>query len=47
MTLKAQANEGVAAARAYVEAALGLQVCSHRVYQRVMSDPHSHAAVKK
>ena len=42
MALKAHAGEGVDAARAYVESALGLQVWSHHVYQKVMSDPHAH-----
>jgi hypothetical protein len=40
MTLKAHAGEGVAAARAYVEAMLGLEVWSHSLYAAASADPH-------
>jgi len=40
MVRKAHAGEGVAAAREYVEAALGLQVWSHRLYKQAQSAPH-------
>jgi hypothetical protein len=46
MILKAGAGESVAAARAYVESALGLQVWSHHVYQKVMSPPQAHGDAK-
>jgi uncharacterized protein DUF6448 len=42
MRLKAHASEGVVAARAYVEAMLGLQVWAHRVYKQALGNPHSH-----
>jgi Family of unknown function (DUF6448) len=42
MALKAEAWEGVTAARAYVEAMLGLQVWAHTVYQQALGDPHSN-----
>jgi hypothetical protein len=42
MTLKAHASEGVPAARAYVDAMLGLQVWAHRVYMQAIADPHAH-----
>lgn len=38
--LKEHAGEGVDAAREYVEAMLGLQVWSHKLYQCARSDPH-------
>jgi hypothetical protein len=38
--LKAHADHGVEAARAYVEAMLGLQVWSHRLFLCAQSDPH-------
>ncbi len=37
---KAHANHGVAFARKYVEAMLGLQVWSHKVYQSIHSSGH-------
>jgi hypothetical protein len=40
MELKAHADEGVPAARAYVEAMLGLQVWSHQLYGCASADPH-------
>lgn len=40
--LKEQAGESVAAARAYVEAALGLQVWSHKLYKQAVAAPHAH-----
>jgi hypothetical protein len=42
MALKAHASEGVVAARAYVEAMLGLQVWAHSVYKQALADPHAH-----
>ncbi|NKQ52356.1 hypothetical protein HFP15_05635 [Amycolatopsis sp. K13G38] len=42
MTLKAHAGDGVPAARAYVEAMLGLEVWAHTVYRQAMADPHAH-----
>ena len=42
LSLKAHASEGVVAARAYVEAMLGLQVWAHIVYQQALADPHAH-----
>lgn len=38
--LKKHAGHGVAAARNYVEAMLGLQVWAHQVYLAATSDPH-------
>lgn len=43
LALKEHAGEGVAGARAYVEAALGLQVWAHRLYQQATAAPHAHA----
>jgi hypothetical protein len=40
MTLKPRADESVASAREYVEAMLGLQVWSHRVYACASAGPH-------
>jgi hypothetical protein len=40
MTLKADADHGVAAARAYVEAMLGLEVWSHKLYSCASAGPH-------
>lgn len=40
MTLKAHADDGVAAARAYVEAMLGLEVWSHELYACASAGPH-------
>lgn len=42
MALKEHAGEGVVAARAWVEAMLGLQVWAHGVHQQVTADPHAH-----
>ena len=42
MTLKAHASDGVVAARAYVEAMLGLQVWAHGLYRKALGDPHAH-----
>ena len=42
MSLKAHASEGVAAAQAYVEAMLGLQVWADSVYKQALGDPHAH-----
>ena len=41
MRLKEHAGEGVAEARQYVEAMLGLQVWAHGVYRKVLTDPHA------
>jgi hypothetical protein len=43
MALKQHAGKGVAQAREYVEAMLGLQVWAHGVYRQVMADPHAHS----
>ena len=43
MALKAHAGDGVPAARAYVEAMLGLQVWAHTVYKHAIADPHVHS----
>jgi hypothetical protein len=43
MTLKEHAAEGVAAARTYVEASLGLQVWAHRLYKQAIAAPHAPA----
>jgi len=42
MRLKVDAGRSVPAARAYVEAMLGLQVWSHKVHRQVTADPHAH-----
>jgi Family of unknown function (DUF6448) len=42
MALKTHASEGVAEARAYVEAMLGLQVWAHTLYQQATAAPHAH-----
>lgn len=47
MRLEAHAEDGVAAAREYVEAALGLQVWSHGVHRQILTDPHQHGARRK
>ncbi|GCB50761.1 DUF6448 family protein [Streptomyces sp. NL15-2K] len=39
MALKEHATEGVAAARAYVEASLGLQVWAHHLYKQAIAVP--------
>lgn len=44
MTLKQHAAESTPAARAYVEAALGLQVWAHAVHRQILADPHGHLA---
>lgn len=41
LALEAHAEESVAAARAYVEAMLGLQVWAHALHQQVMTAPHA------
>lgn len=41
MALKAHADAGVAEAREYVEAMLGLQVWAHGVYRTTIGDPHA------
>lgn len=41
MELKAHAAEGVAPAREYVEAMLGLQVWSHTLHKQLTAAPHS------
>ncbi|MFE1246801.1 DUF6448 family protein [Streptomyces sp. NPDC058735] len=40
MGLREHAGEGTAAARAYVEASLGLQVWAHRLYRQALAAPH-------
>ncbi len=40
LKLKAHASHGVDAARAYVEAMLGLQVWAHQVYLSAKAEPH-------
>jgi hypothetical protein len=40
MALQAHAEDGVAAARAYVEAMLGLEVWSHKLYNCASAGPH-------
>ena len=42
MRLKVDAGRSVPAARAYVEAMLGLQVWAHKVHRQVTADPHEH-----
>lgn len=42
MALKDHASEGTAAARAYVEAMLGLQVWAHALHRQITADPHAH-----
>ncbi|MGW7405556.1 DUF6448 family protein [Streptomyces sp. NPDC054833] len=44
MALKEHASDGVAAAREYIEASLGLQVWAHGLYKQAIADPHAHAA---
>ena len=41
MEAKKHAGEGLVPSRAYVKAALGLQVWAHGVYRQAMTDPHS------
>lgn len=47
MALKEHAGKGLAEAREYVEAMLGLQVWAHGVYRQVMADPHAHSGAHK
>jgi hypothetical protein len=42
MARQGHASESVGAARAYVEAMLGLQVWSHAVHGQIMAEPHQH-----
>lgn len=42
MELKEHAGDSTSAARAYVEAMLGLQVWAHTVHRQVMAEPHAH-----
>ena len=44
MALKNRADAGVPAARAYVEAFLGLQVWSHKAYKALLDDSSEHSA---
>lgn len=44
MALKEHAREGVAAAREYIEASLGLQVWAQSLYKQAIADPHDRAA---
>jgi hypothetical protein len=43
LALEEHTADSVAAARAYVEAMLGLQVWAHKVHTQVMADPHEHS----
>lgn len=47
MRLKRRAAGSVCEAREYVEAALGLQVWSHKVYQTMKADAHAREEVHK
>lgn len=47
MHLKEGADKSVNNARKYVEAILGLQVWSHKLYQAIKSGPHEHAEEHK
>jgi hypothetical protein len=40
--LRPHAEDGIAAGREYVEAALGLQVWAHKVHRQVLADAHGH-----
>jgi len=42
MDRKTRANGNLAANRAYVEAALGLQVWSHSIHEALHAEPHEH-----
>lgn len=42
MELRAHADEGVEAARTYVDAMLGLEVWAHGVHRQITSAPHAH-----
>jgi hypothetical protein len=44
---KRYAGEGVAEAREYIEALLGLQVWANGVYRHVLADPHAHSSTHK
>ncbi|MFI2368078.1 DUF6448 family protein [Streptomyces sp. NPDC018833] len=46
MTLKEHAHEGVAAARQYVEARLGLQVWAHTLYRQAIGAPHAQTGAQ-
>ncbi|MGW3247414.1 DUF6448 family protein [Streptomyces sp. NPDC001070] len=47
MALKEHAGDGVAAAREYIEAALGLQVWAHGLYKQAIAAPHAHATLPR
>jgi hypothetical protein len=47
MALKPHAGEGVAEAREYIEAMLGLQVWANGVYRHALADPHAHSSTHK
>ncbi|HEY9266695.1 MAG TPA: DUF6448 family protein [Mycobacterium sp.] len=47
MALKEVAGRGLAEAREYTEAMLGLQVWAHGVYRQVMAEPHSHSGAHR
>lgn len=47
MHLREGINKSVDDAREYVEAMLGLQVWSHKLYQAIKSGPHEHAGEHK
>ena len=40
--LKNDASDGIAEARAYVDASLGLQVWAHTLYRQALADPRAH-----
>lgn len=43
VVLERHAGEGVAEAREYVEAMLGLEVWAHGIYRQALAGPHAHA----
>lgn len=47
MKLKKRKENSTDDAREYIEAMLGIQVYSHKVYQALMADPHENAEGKK
>ncbi|HEX5616586.1 MAG TPA: hypothetical protein VFZ83_15645 [Acidimicrobiia bacterium] len=44
MVLQLEAHRGVPETRAYVEAMLGLQVWSHKLYKQAVGDAHAARA---
>lgn len=47
LELQQHAAEGVAEARAYVDAMLGLQVWAHHLYRQAVAEPHAHVAARE